>query len=255
MPIKASKPVKGTILVLHGFAQNSSGFAIKASGIRKALKKAGYHTVFIDGPLKLAAADMPFEVKSNGTPFEDLNLRGWTYTQPDRFDIQPSLDAVKAAYKEYGPFIGLLGFSQGAGIVGAILNKFSEIVDDDKAKLKFAMFYSGFRYKQESMEKFYTEKIKVPTLHVLGELDTVVSHERSQALIDQCENATVIKHPGGHYVPSTKELVNREVAWVERAVNGGEEEKKEEASEDKDERHRRELEELTKQMAKLGKVN
>ncbi|QPG74535.1 hypothetical protein FOA43_001865 [Brettanomyces nanus] len=272
MPPKPTKPIKGTILVLHGFAQNGAGFAIKASGIRKAFKKVGYHTVFIDGPIKLTPADMPFEVKTNGTPFEDLNMRGWTYTQPERFDIQPSLESVRAAYKEYGPFVGLVGFSQGSGVVGAILSKFNEVVDDEKASdcLKFSMIYSGFLYDNKSVKKYYDEKIKLPTLHIMGELDTVVSTERSLALVNQCENATIMKHPGGHYVPSTKDLVRREIAWVEEVMNGEKDRKDPNDSKEpkefkepkdlkkitaeKEEKEKRELDELSKKMARLGKA-
>lgn len=253
------KQIKGTILVLHGFAQNGKNFAIKASGIRKAFKKAGYHTVFIDGPLKLEPSDMPFEVKTDGTPFADLNLRGWTYTQPDRFNIQPSLNVVKEAYKEHGPFIGLMGFSQGAGVLGAILSRYAEVVGDEKAAdyLKFALIYSGFVYTDKSMNKFYEKKIELPTLHLMGELDTVVSNDRSQKLVDRCLHSTIMRHPGGHYVPSTKPLLRSEIAWVQNVVDGTKNEDGKDKQEDpkkKAAEEKKELDELAKQMAKLGQA-
>ncbi|KAF3355260.1 hypothetical protein VdG1_04221 [Verticillium dahliae VDG1] len=36
-------------------------------------------------------------------------------------------------------------------------------------------------------------------------LDTVVDEGRSRALVDRCEEAAVVGHPGGHYVPISKE--------------------------------------------------
>ncbi|KAF6013658.1 hypothetical protein HII12_001640 [Brettanomyces bruxellensis] len=239
MTPKQVKQIKGTVLVLHGFAQNGKSFAIKASGIRKAFKKAGYHTVFIDGPLKLEPADMPFE--------------------PDRFNIQPSLDVVREAYKEHGPFIGLMGFSQGAGVLGAILSRYAEVVGDEKAAdyLKFALIYSGFVYTDKSMEKFYDKKIELPTLHLMGELDTVVSNDRSQKLVDRCLNSTIMRHPGGHYVPSTKPLLRSEIAWVQNVVDGKNNEDGEEKPEDakkKAAEDKKELDDLAKQMAKLGQA-
>ncbi|GMG20987.1 unnamed protein product [Ambrosiozyma monospora] len=217
------KVIKGTVLCLHGFAQNGPTFSAKASGIRKMLKKSGYHTVFINGPLKLTPADLPFEAASLGADDkgEDPNFRGWVHTSVEKFDIKPPFESIKEAYAEHGPFIGILGFSQGAGIVGLILNHINEISGCDKAaeNLKFAIMYSSFLFKEKSVQSYYQQKIKLPTLHIFGELDTLVSSERSQALVDLCENATVFKHPGGHYVPNTKDLLKREVAWVESIVN------------------------------------
>lgn len=251
----SQKVVKGTILCLHGFAQNGPGFSVKASGIRKALKKAGYHTVFIDGPIELTAADLPFAANSLGADdkAEKPDYRGWVYTQAEKFDIQPAYDAIKKAYVENGPFIGILGFSQGSGIVGTILNTFNEVVGDDKAleSLKFAILYSGFKFENESVQKYYEKRISLPTLHVIGELDTLVSNERSQLLADLCDDATVLKHPGGHYCPSTKDLLKTEVAWVNSVVDGTREESKETNA---NEPSKKEIDDLVSSMDNLGKA-
>lgn len=237
----SQKVVKGTVLCLHGFAQNGNVFSVKASGIRKAMKKAGYHTVFIDAPLALTGADLPFEASTYGADGSaaDLNFRGWVYTQKEKFDIKPSFETIKNAYAEHGPFIGILGFSQGSGIAGLLLANYNEIVGDEKASeaLKFAIFYSGFKFEHESVQKYYETKVSLPTLHLMGELDTLVANERSLAYAEICEDHTVLKHPGGHYCPSTKDLLKSEVAWINSVVdktreNDKEADKKEETIED-----------------------
>lgn len=248
----SQKVVKGTILCLHGFAQNGVVFSVKASGIRKALKKAGYHTVFIDAPIVLTPADLPFAAAKLGADdkAEDVNFRGWVYTQAEKFDIQPSLDVVKKAYEEHGPFVGIMGFSQGSGITGAILSSFNEVVGDEKATeaLKFAILYSGFKFDNESVQHYYDKRITLPTLHVIGELDTLVSNERSLKFAELCDDATILKHPGGHYCPSTKDLLKKEVAWVTSVVDGTREKKDDQAgSED-------EISKLASQMDNLGKA-
>lgn len=220
----SQKAVKGTVLCLHGFAQNGTVFSVKASGIRKALKKAGYHTVFIDAPLALTAADLPFEASSYGADDKsaELNFRGWVYTQKDRFDIKPSFESVKKAYAEHGPFIGIMGFSQGSGVAGLLLAHYNEIIGDEKASdsLKFAILYSGFKFENESVQQYYEKRVTLPTLHLMGELDTLVSNERSLAYAELCDDHTVLKHPGGHYCPSTKDLLKSQVAWVNSVVDG-----------------------------------
>lgn len=256
----SQKVVKGTILCLHGFAQNGVVFSTKASGIRKALKKAGYHTVFIDAPIELTPADLPFAAANLGADdkAEEVNFRGWVYTQPEKFDIQPSLDVIKKAYEEHGPFIGIMGFSQGSGIAGAILSSFNDVVGDEKAldSLKFAIIYSGFKFDNPSVQHYYKKKITLPTLHVMGELDTLVSNERSQALADLCEDATVLKHPGGHYCPSTKDLLKTEVAWVNSVVDGTREKDAKTAEESKKDGKsgEDEINKLSKDLENLGKA-
>lgn len=246
-----SKAVKGTVLCLHGFAQNGSVFSVKASGIRKALKKAGYHTVFVDAPIALTAADLPFEASSYGADdkTEELNFRGWVYTQKDRFDIVPAFDVLKQAYKDHGPFVGILGFSQGSGVAGLVLAHYNEIMGDEKAadSLKFAILYSGFKFDNETVQKYYQKRVELPTLHLMGELDTLVANKRSMAYAELCDDHTVLKHPGGHYCPSTKDLLKSQVAWVNSVVDGTREKKDEDKAE-------AELEDLAKQMEGLGKA-
>ncbi|OWB78091.1 hypothetical protein B5S32_g2277 [[Candida] boidinii] len=216
----ASTATNNLILCLHGFAQNGPTFSAKASGIRKALKKVGYQTLFLDAPLDLTPEDLPFEASSLGadSSTETLNYRGWFKTVPD-FDIQPAFDSIKKVYQEHGPFVGILGFSQGAGLAGILLNNYDAVVGKEGAidELKFGILYSNFKVTPEKYQKYYHPKIKIPTLHIMGELDTLVSNDRSMAFYECCEEstATVLKHPGGHYVPNTKEFVKKQVAWVQ----------------------------------------
>lgn len=122
-----------------------------------------------------------------------------------------------------GGIDGVLGFSQG-GCVAAMLAAALEadpprevaakehegwvkaVRDANHGRpLKFAVIYSGFYAVPEDMAWLYEPKIKAPTLHFLGSLDTVVDESRSQGLIERCEKAIVVRHPGGHYVPVNKE--------------------------------------------------
>ncbi|KAG7885079.1 hypothetical protein KL938_001336 [Ogataea parapolymorpha] len=242
-----SKAIKGTILCLHGYAQNGPTFSAKASGIRKALKKIGYHTVFVQGSLKIQKADLPFEVPPSENAEEEFDYRGW-WQPNDDYDLQPALDAVKNYYKEHGPFIGIMGFSQGAGLAAVVCSKYAEIIGQPKAseELKFAILYAGFKLKPQQYQKYYENKIKLPTLHIFGELDTVVSPDRAEALVESCENATVLKHPGGHFVPSTKDLIRKEIAWVENVLSESKENPDSKKDEDK------ELEKLSEEIGKMG---
>jgi fermentation-respiration switch protein FrsA (DUF1100 family) len=80
--------------------------------------------------------------------------------------------------------------------------------------LKFAVSYSGFLAPHPLYRAFYEPKIRTPTLHFIGSLDSVVEESRCLALVKACENAKVIYHPGGHFVPIGKDMVGQLVAFI-----------------------------------------
>ena len=80
--------------------------------------------------------------------------------------------------------------------------------------LKFAVSYSGFLAPHSLYRAFYEPKIRTPTLHFIGSLDSVVEESRCLALVEACENARVIYHPGGHFVPIGKDMVGQLVAFI-----------------------------------------
>ncbi|GAB1312511.1 Family of serine hydrolases 3 [Madurella fahalii] len=84
--------------------------------------------------------------------------------------------------------------------------------------LKFAVIYSGFYAVPADLGWLYEPKVKTSTLHFLGSLDTVVDESRSQGLIERCEEPMVMVHPGGHYVPVSKEWVMPLAGFIRKCL-------------------------------------
>ena len=82
--------------------------------------------------------------------------------------------------------------------------------------LKFAASYSGFFAPPEELGWLYEPKIKTPILHFIGSLDTVVEESRSRGLVVRCEDPVEVVHPGGHYVPVSREWAMPLVAFVKK---------------------------------------
>lgn len=83
--------------------------------------------------------------------------------------------------------------------------------------LKFAVVYSGFFAPDAAgLAWLYEPQVRTPTLHFVGSLDTVVEEDRSRGLVARCEDPVVVVHPGGHYVPVSKEWVSPLVGFVRR---------------------------------------
>jgi hypothetical protein len=133
---------------------------------------------------------------------------------------------------------GVIGFSQGGCMAGML----ASVLEDGRAgqdlpeehagwvravreanggrPLKFAVIYSGFYAVPGDLAWLYEPKIRTPTLHFLGSLDTVVDESRSQGLVGRCEAPMVLTHPGGHYVPVSKEWVMPLAGFIRKCLEG-----------------------------------
>ena len=161
--------------------------------------------------------------------------------------MEEGLRIIGRCMKDEGPFDGVIGFSQGgcaAGMVTSLLGKmqsgeasienfvgfleeglgaktatFSAEKDHKNLPpLNFAIVYSGFKAPGPSYESLYSSGIQTPTLHFLGALDSVVEEGRSRALIDVCENAEVVIHPGGHFLPSQRVWMDAALRFVKKSL-------------------------------------
>lgn len=244
---------KGRILFLHGFTQSSAVFYAKSSALRKKLQSLQYKAIYLNGPCNITpsvftSSEMlsKFDTVA-GNEHEKANYRGWWLRNPDNtYEIEEAIESIDRYIKNNEmvegspedkrandildsdkdlPIVGIIGFSQGAALAGALTHKFEEIFGIDT--LEFAIFYLGFKINTKLMPqyaKYYTTKegkdTKVRMLHVVGELDTVVGEDRAYSLYDITkENSHLLKHPGGHFVPNSRVMIDRVVNWI-----GGEKE-------------------------------
>ncbi|ODV78697.1 uncharacterized protein CANTADRAFT_7047 [Suhomyces tanzawaensis NRRL Y-17324] len=253
---------KAKILFLHGFTQTASTFYSKTSALRKRLHKLEYKTVYLNGPYLVE----PTSIGSDLALFDSAGLtnRGW-WLKPkadEGFGLETSIETLRN-YIEKGemisdednsvvtieleedrslPIVGLVGFSQGAAFAGVLAHNFDKIFNI--APLKFLVLYGGFKIdmKIKGNDRFqsYFPDPEVPDkhfkyLHVYGELDTVVGEDRALTLYDITKgNSDLLKHPGGHFVPNSRLLVDQVTNWIQVATAETHEqkEKKEESLDD-----------------------
>ena len=182
--------------------------------------------IYPTAPNRLKATDIPGYIPPAEPRDDDYEPDTWAWFRKDEATgayryFDEGMATVADAIREAGGVDAVCGFSQGgamAGVVAAALEPEREVPegkDGDWARglreanggkpVKFAVSYSGFFGPIESLRWCYEPKIKTPTLHYLGSLDTVVEESRTQGLIDRCEEPVVVVHPGGHHVPVSKE--------------------------------------------------
>ena len=161
--------------------------------------------------------------------------------------MEEGLRVIGRCMRDEGPFDGVIGFSQGgcaAGMVTSLLEKMrkgeagienfvgflkeglgaqnanfdAEMDGKSPLPLQFTIVYSGFKAPGPSYVPLYSPNISTPTLHFLGALDSVVKESRSRALIDVCEDAEVVIHPGGHFLPSQRVWMDAALKFVKKSL-------------------------------------
>ena len=231
------------ILMLHGFVQSGKIFRSKTGGLRKNLHKLGFelfyptapHIVTKDILRALHGTSKESEEGSNVSPvnlaskFNSTDgtneIYGW-YIRADPnlpgFNIEKStLQFLHDYIVENGPFHGVIGFSQGAGLAGYLVTDFNRLLNltkEEQPDLEFFISFSGFQLDDVKYQEAYAlRRIGVPSLHVQGELDSLVTETRAMSLFEACEEdkRTLLKHPGGHFVPNSKLFITQVCNWIQ----------------------------------------
>jgi hypothetical protein len=249
----APKP-KIKILMLHGFAQSGPFFQIKTRPLSKMLRKtisACYNVMAEDielviptAPLQLRPSDLCGTCAEGQHFLDDSDTWAWwqNLDATSRYvGIESSLAALILLVQKHGPFTGVVGFSQGATLAmmfaswcesGSVPGRSEALRDmsNDNAllsqllssppqrQLDFALCFSGFRGTPSFYHGFYAPKIVTPTIHILGQLDTMISNADSEDLIWSCFEPKVLQHQGVHFVPRGVDVLNQISKYLENII-------------------------------------
>jgi predicted esterase len=200
--VSAGDVLPKRILALHGFAQTASFFRQKTGSMRKGVK--GVEFVYIDAPClcthpTIGAGKSWYEFSEKG---EEGKLMEWG-------KFEETVEYIERVFQEQGPFDGVLGFSQGACVVGVLCGMLETGALPAGIKFDFAVLISGFlprdsRYRSICAPDQQIKKVR--SLHVVGKTDDIVEATRSLKLADLFQNPIVVQHEKGHMVPSDKHV-------------------------------------------------
>ena len=166
--------------------------------------------------------------KEYNTSATSDEVYGWFFRKPGSFNSFEIDQKVFNYLHKYvlanGPFDGIIGFSQGAGLGGYLITDFNKILnltDEQQPALRFFISFSGFKLEDKIYQKEYDKTIQIPSLHVRGELDAVVAESRMMALYDSWPDnkRTLLVHPGAHFVPNSKPFVSQVCNWIQATIN------------------------------------
>ncbi|ELT98892.1 hypothetical protein CAPTEDRAFT_223070 [Capitella teleta] len=187
--------------------QDAATFRSRTGAFRKLTKKLA-DLVFITAPNLVPP--LPDAEDQTTEQF------GWWFsTNDDSFHAQDysdqckgyeqSLEVVRTAFREQGPFDGVLGFSQGASFLSLMCALLQRQGPDSGFKFDFAVLVAGFKSRSSQHSDLYATDTpaSLPTLHVFGDTDKVIEKEMSEDLLQYFVDPAILTHPGGHFIPAS----------------------------------------------------
>ncbi|KAL7576446.1 hypothetical protein ACA910_018246 [Epithemia clementina (nom. ined.)] len=195
---------KGKVLLLHGSRQTGDLLLGRMEKLRKKLEKQ---------KLEIVAPTAPFVHPDDSDVRQWWNRSGDTYEGllEETFPILLQLwDESKASH---APFVGILGFSQGAQLAHLCCLAHSANPDQLFSGLQFVLMVAGFEaplptgfkdvYLSDGniVESTLKGFVTTPSLHVYGIADKLILPDRSRAVLQYYNNPQIHEHDGGHHVP------------------------------------------------------
>ncbi|KAK9766072.1 Family of serine hydrolases 3 [Basidiobolus ranarum] len=195
------------ILCLHGFTQNGEFLSATSRVFQQAIKPLA-ELVFLDAPHKIEASADP---RNKG------EARAWWRATGDgaKYEgYESSLKLVRKVLETNGPFDGILGFSQGACFTSLIVK---DIQNNplNQVRLRYAITCGGFVSRCPDLITL-PNSLDIPSLHLIGDRDKIMRHERTKQLADCFVNSQVLNHPGGHSLPSDANTIAKCVEFIKR---------------------------------------
>ncbi|KAF5304364.1 hypothetical protein FQA39_LY09743 [Lamprigera yunnana] len=194
------------ILAIHGYRQNGETFKQKTGSFRKMVNKWAQFT-FVTAPHQVITI-----VNEENTEENDKSDEfGWFFNRDDHtfrgirkggpaIGFETSIKFIEEVFDKYGPFDGILGFSQGACFTGLLCDLQHRGLT--KCKFHFAILASGFKSGSLCHLKYYNEEIDLPVLNIYGETDEIIPKGMSQSLGNVFKKPVTVVHPGKHYLPA-----------------------------------------------------
>lgn len=174
--------------------------------LRQVLASRGISVHYMDGTFGLP----PFTLDD---PFE----KRYTWVCPWRGEggWDQTLEHLREVCRHEGPFDGILGYSQGAAVAGAIAALAA--VGDFQVGLKFAVIISGYLPREPDLQaRLYNmqeeswsspwnvgrgehrKSFRFPTMHIIGEVDQVSPAWMTLQMASLFDEPVVERHKGGH---------------------------------------------------------
>lgn len=198
---------KTRILVLHGFYDSAEIRQQQMKALIRLMKDIEF--VFVNAPFEFV--NYNFVSTPADQRYQWISYKPeWQGTDFDYDTAKESVEFIVNYINLHGPFDGLLGFSQGAVVcVAALLNipQWSMLPSCIQFVILVGCPVIVDSQLKPVLENFH-QQTHLPTLHVSGANDTLITTDMSEANFKQFNPSysEFYVHKGGHYCPSDSDF-------------------------------------------------
>jgi len=212
------------ILILHGNRQTGELLLGRLTKLQKAVnKELQLEFVAPDAPFLYADGDEDLEESRHDNNDSASSLqwqRTWWHRKGNTYHgLEESITKIEQLWNNDGGFVGILGFSQGSRFAHIISILHTVTNGDAFRGLRGIVHVSGYNspipqnfmtylkdhWSQYNNNFHFDESIiiSLPSLHVMGSTDKLVSILESKVLSELYNTPIPLihNHPGGHHVP------------------------------------------------------
>ncbi|KAL1828140.1 hypothetical protein DCAR_0207331 [Daucus carota subsp. sativus] len=189
------------VLCLHGYGYSGAYLKMRLQ-VWPANVLEAMDFVFIDAPFPTNNKPFPAFSWFNSSP-EDVGEYDRTFGE--------SMTLIEETMVKFGPFDGVLGFSQGAYIAAALPGMQAQgVALTEVEAIKFVVVISGGKLGGSKVpaptlaKNAFSSPIEIPSLHCFGENDSFAKLPATE-LLGSFVDPFVIFHSGGHEVPKLDE--------------------------------------------------
>jgi predicted esterase len=236
-PVEAlSAMTKPRILCLHGKAQTAESFSKKIGGARRKLERR-FDLTFLDGPIDLEHLEEEVSQStpatsasgSEATPMFNTG-RAWFLREPLEhregayryLKLKEAMEYISDYASKYGPFDGVMGFSQGGTVATAMATSGAipvRAVLTAGAPHIEEVFASASEWAAASEEVNHSDiGLAIPKLHLAGTTDAIISVESTNELCRRGGNGELIEHDKGHMFPTKAVYVDKMVEFLQASL-------------------------------------
>jgi len=208
------------ILLLHGDRQTGQILLGRVGALKKKLKRHGITLIAPDGPfpwkLDPSVHVRPSVVNEDDQAEDDL-MRTWWYRDGNNYGgLETSLQYLEEIWKSESGIEGIIGFSRGARLTYLITHLHCTSKGKSFPNLKYVIIASG--YGNVPLPTNFTHsndiRLSMPSMHIYGKNDRLVTPSASRALLDSYINPLVHEHDGGHYIPMRADDVSVILSFI-----------------------------------------
>ncbi|KAL8793257.1 MAG: hypothetical protein Q9195_004194, partial [Heterodermia aff. obscurata] len=173
-------------------------------------------------------ADLREKFEAQETTEESMRRLFPEELTPEAQVVRAMLNRLHRTMEEYGPFQGLIGYSEGALTAATLLIDVQQRcqLTGSENTLTHALFFSGWPPLDPDgtgvlLSDTDGQVIQCQTIHVLGSTDPYI--HGSLALYEVCneDKALIFDHGKGHLVPRERKVLKELVSFIRKHMTEG----------------------------------